>query len=377
MTASPPAGLAAEVRRRLLPWFARRARALPWRRRRTPYTAWVAEMMLQQTRVDQALPYYRRWLRRFPSVRALAAADLQAVLKAWEGLGYYARARNMHAAARRVTSDLRGRWPVTAAEWAALPGVGPYTAAALASLLHNEPVAVLDGNVARVLCRLRAAPLNPRSGAARRTLRAWADELLPADRAGAHNEAMMELGALVCRPRRPGCGVCPLRTVCAGFASGDPHAYPAAPPRKKLPHLTVGAAVLRDRRGRVLITQRRTEDMLGGLWEFPGGKREPGETMEQCIARELREELGITAEVGAPVAVVRHAYSHFTIELHAHAARLRRGRPCCLHCADFAWVAPDRLRVYPFSKADLLVLDAVCGRPEKTARPRRGRRPRR
>lgn len=344
------------VRRRLLPWFAKVARDLPWRRNRTPYRVLVSELMLQQTRVAQAIPYFRRFVARFPNFGSLAAAGLEDVLHVWQGLGYYGRARRLHALAREVVERRRGRLPVTEQELAALPGIGPYTAAAVASLAHGRQVAVVDGNVRRVLCRLLARPaLAPSEAQAR------ADALLPAGRAAGFNEAMMELGATVCTPRKPACGRCPLRTVCAGFRQGDPSRYPAARARKKVPHIIVGAAVTVDRRGRILIARRRATDMLGGLWEFPGGKREPGETMPACIRRELQEELGIETAIGPRLVVVRHAYSHFTIELHAHFARLVGGRPRALHCDGFAWCAPADLDARPFSRADWKIIEALRG----------------
>ena len=172
----------------------------------------------------------------------------------------------------------------------------------------------------------------------------------------------MELGATVCAPKRPRCDLCPLREVCRARAAGAPERYPRRRPRKPLPHLVVGAAVTLDSRGRALIARRKSEGLLGGLWEFPGGKIEPGETMEQCIARELREEMGIEIAVGERLTVVRHAYSHFTIELHAHFARRTAGRPRRLHCADFAWVPIARLRDYAFSRADLHIVEALEAR---------------
>ncbi|MDZ4198309.1 MAG: A/G-specific adenine glycosylase, partial [Kiritimatiellia bacterium] len=191
------------VVRRLLPWFEQHRRDLPWRSLRTPYRVLVSEFMLQQTRVDTVVDYFQRFLRRFPTVRSLADAELPDVLKQWEGLGYYARARNLHRAAREIAVARQGRFPKTAAEWTSMPGIGPYTAAALSSLIGGENVAVLDGNVARVLCRLFALDVRPADSASKVLLADLAQTLLPIGRAGLYNEALMELGALVCRPRNP------------------------------------------------------------------------------------------------------------------------------------------------------------------------------
>lgn len=317
--------------------------------------------MLQQTRVEQVIPYFRRFLRRFPTLRALAAADESDVLKVWEGLGYYARPRNLLRLARRLMAERGGRFPRTYDELRGLPGVGPYTAAALGSLAFGLDLPLSDGNVRRVLARMFALD-EPRRERLDAECREIAAKLLPRGRAAAFNEALMELGATVCAPKRPRCDLCPLREVCRARAAGAPERYPRRRPRKPLPHLVVGAAVTLDSRGRALIARRKSEGLLGGLWEFPGGKIEPGETMEQCIARELREEMGIEIAVGERLTVVRHAYSHFTIELHAHFARRTAGRPRRLHCADFAWVPIARLRDYAFSRADLHIVEALEAR---------------
>jgi len=355
------------VHHRLLPWFRARGRDLPWRRRRTPYRVAVSELMLQQTRAEQAAPYFERFLRRFPNWRALAEADGADVLKAWEGLGYYARARNLHRLARWVVREGGGRLPRAIEARRRLPGLGPYTAAAVGSLAFGLDEAAVDGNVRRVLARVFALR-EARPARLETEARRLAAALLPSGRAGAFNEAMMELGAVVCRPRRPRCEDCPLRSVCRAVAEGRPEAYPPRAPRRRLPHRVVGAAVTFDARGRVLIAQRRPEGFLGGLWEFPGGKIEPGETMAECIAREMKEEMDLEVEVGERLALVRHAYSHFTIELHAHFARRLRGRTRRRHCADFAWTPIARLRDRPFSRADLWIIEALESLPERERR---------
>ncbi len=347
------------VRTRLLPWFDRHRRILPWRNNRTAYRVWISELMLQQTRVDQAEPYFRRFLKRFPSLKCLAAASQQDVLKQWEGLGYYSRARNLHKAARLIVREQHGRFPRELQSLQALPGIGAYTAAAIASLAFNKDHAVLDGNVIRVLTRLTGYPGELQRTETRRDLQAWADALLIKGDAARYNEAMMELGAMLCAPRNPRCAVCPLEGVCVARQAGDPESYPRRRPRGKVPHKVVGAAVVVNRKGEVLIAQRLDSSMLGGLWEFPGGTLEDGETMPACVARELKEELGVDIEVGERLMIVRHAYSHFTIALHVYMARLRKGRPRAIHCADYRWSTIDRLRDFPFSRADLHIVDRL------------------
>jgi len=355
------------VKTDLLPWFAANRRDLPWRRNRTPYRVWVAEIMLQQTRVDTVIDYYRRWMKAFPSWKALARAPQADVLKAWEGLGYYSRARNLHAAAWIVSDDLKIRnsrdWKIRAEKFQCLeeflrnfPGIGNYTSAAIASLAFNEDAAVVDGNVIRVLSRLFAFGGDTKTAAGKKKMQDWADELLVKGRAGECNEAMMELGALVCLPKNPKCLECPMQKTCAAFAKGSPEKFPVMKKKAKVPHIVVGAAVTMNRKGEILIAQRKQTDMLGGLWEFPGGKLEDDETIEECIARELKEELGINVAVGEFLMTVKHAYSHFTMTMHVYYTKIISGRPRPLDCADYAWVKRAELSTYAYSKADLHVV---------------------
>jgi A/G-specific adenine glycosylase len=356
------------IRQELLPWFAENRRDLPWRRNRTPYRVWVSEIMLQQTRVDTVIDYYRRWMKKFPSWRALARAPQSDVLKAWEGLGYYSRVRNLHKAAQIITEKSgsgilaalkRQDASSTLKELKKHPGIGDYTAAAIASLAFNEDAAVVDGNVIRVLSRLFAYGGDTKSTAAKKKMQAWADELLVTGRAGEFNEAMMELGALICVPVAPKCADCPLQSVCEAFAKGAPDSYPVMKKKKKVPHIVVGAAVTVNRKGEVLIAQRLEGDMLGGLWEFPGGKLEKGETIEECVARELKEELGVNVEVGEHLITVKHAYSHFTMTMHVYYTKIKSGRPHPIHCADYRWVKIQNLGEYAYSKADLHVVEKL------------------
>jgi A/G-specific adenine glycosylase len=352
MDALPDPETRAAFTERLLGWFARRFRDLPWRRERTPYRVWVAEVMLQQTRAETVVPYYERFLGRFPTVQALADAPLEEVLKAWEGLGYYARARNLHAAARRVVAARGGQLPDTFEGLLALPGVGRYIGGAVASIAFGRDVVAVDGNARRVLCRVMGIREDVTRPGVQRKLETLATRLLPPGRAGAFNEALMELGATVCTPRAPHCDRCPLRDLCRAAAEGDPEALPVRRPRRQVPHYDVAAAVTARADGRVLVAQRNVDDMLGGLWEFPGGKREDGETLPECLVREMREELGVEVTVGEQLAVVRHAYTHFRITLHAFHCRLVDGEPRCLDCAAFRWVTPAELDGLPMSVVD-------------------------
>lgn len=342
----------ASFRRRLLRWYRRAARWLPWRRTRDPYRIWVSEVMLHQTRVQTALPYYRRFLRAFPSVRALAAASLDDVLKTWEGLGYYARARHLHRAARRIAQD-GGALPRHAEDWRRLPGIGEYTAGAIAAIAFGEPAPAVDGNVRRVFARFYDLS---RPGA--RRLRAIAREWMSHSDPGAVLQALMDLGATVCTPRRPSCADCPIRAGCRAFRLGRAERRPLPRRRRALPHYDIGVGVVQ-RRGRVLIAKRPEDGLLGGLWEFPGGKRARGERLERTVARELEEELGVEVEVGRKWMTIPHAYSHFRVTLHVFECRLLAGRLRALGCADWRWVPPAELSRYAFPAADSPILERL------------------
>lgn len=359
MLNTPDAHTRAAFVDRLLAWFTPHARDLPWRRERTPYRVWVAEVMLQQTQVETVVPYYERFLIRFPTVQALAGATLEEVLKAWEGLGYYARARHLHAAARQLVAAHEAQLPGAFEDLLALPGVGRYIAGAVASIAFGRDVVAVDGNARRVLCRVFGIQEDVTRLGAQRRLEALAANLLPQGRAGAFNEALMELGATVCTSRVPGCDHCPLRDLCWVCAEGDPEGLPVRQSRRQVSHYDVAAAVTVGAGGRVLVAQRNASDMLGGLWEFPGGKCEAGETLAECLTREMREELGLQIGVGEPLIVVRHAYTHFRITLHAFCCRVVAGEPHCLDCAAFRWVTPAELDALPMSVADRKIAQAL------------------
>jgi len=348
----------AQLARRLTRWFEVNARDLPWRRRRTPYRVWLSEMMLQQTQVDTVVPYFRRFVARFPTLKSLADAPLDDVLKLWEGLGYYARARNLHRAARIVSRERKGRFPRTVDGLIRLPGVGRYTAGAIASLAFGADAPALDGNVIRVLCRLFAVERDPREPKTRDELQSLAESLLPKGRAASFNEALIELGAMVCTPRAPRCVACPVASLCEARRLG----LPVKRAKKTVPHFDVTAAVIR-RAGRLLIARRPPDGLLGGLWEFPGGKREPGESLQACLKREIREELRLKIEVGDLVATVKHAYTHFRITLYAFECRVTSGRPRAVGVADFQWVLPGELERYAFASTDRKIIQVITPQP--------------
>lgn len=342
----------------LLEWFDKNARDLPWRKTKDPYAIWVSEIMLQQTQVDTVEPYYHRFLKRFPTVQRLARARLDTVLKLWEGLGYYSRARNLHQAAKQIVRDYEGDVPRTKQALLSLPGVGPYTAGAIASIAFDLDEPLVDGNVIRVLCRLYRIHENPKSGATQKRLWKIARELIPPGRAGAFNQALMELGATVCSPRSPKCEVCPLQKKCLARRHDEQETLPRRADRKPLPHQDVVVAVIY-KNGRILIDKRKPDGLLGGLWEFPGGKIENGESHTTALKREIREELGISVRTIRPLITVQHAYSHFSVTLHAFTCTYATGTPQCRTCVDFKWIYPKQLDNYAFPAANKKIIAAL------------------
>lgn len=366
--------------RQLLEWYARHKRDLPWRRTRDPYRIWLSEILLQQTRVQAAIPYYERFLARFPNVFALASASSDDVLKAWEGAGYYARARNLHRTAQIVANERGGKFPRTVAGLLELPGIGRYTAGAIASIAFRADAPVVDGNVVRVLCRYFGIRADPRAAATRKQLWELAEQLVPTGKAREHNQALMELGATVCLPRNPHCAVCPLRRGCAARKEGLQNELPIKRAKRALPHRIIAAGIIYKGK-RILIQQRANAGLLGGLWEFPGGKLEPRESLSECVAREVREELGIQVAVGREIIAVEHAYSHFSITLHAFACRYLGGRVKLRGAQAFKWALADELDDYAFPAANRRIIAALKAEaaPDTAARrtvrrPKDGRR---
>ncbi|MGH2535997.1 MAG: A/G-specific adenine glycosylase [Candidatus Promineifilaceae bacterium] len=338
----------AEIGRRLLAWWDAGHADLPWRGRRDPYAIWVAEIMLQQTQVATVIPYYERWLAHFPTLADLAAADLDEVLKLWEGLGYYARARNLQAAARTVAERHGGRLPSSARELARLKGIGPYTAGAIASIAFDQPAPILDGNVIRVLTRLFDLKGNVATAATRRRLWQLAEEALPESRPGDFNQALMELGQRICLPAAPRCLLCPLAELCLARQRGTELERPVRPPRKRPPHHDVSAGVIWDSAGRLLVTRRPARGLLGGLWDFPGGRCEPGESPAGALRREISEQLGLEIQVGPQLAIIPHAYTHFRVSLYVFEAQALSPGPGADDAPAHAWLAPAELAAYAF-----------------------------
>ena len=345
--------MTSELSQSLLDWYDQNARQMPWRGADNPYAIWISEIMLQQTQVDTVIPYYQRWMERFPNLVELAAASEQDVLQMWEGLGYYSRARNLLKAARIISSGHGGSLPASRKTLEKLPGIGPYTSGAIASIAFGLDEAALDGNIRRVLARVFNVDIPARSKSGEERLWELARQNVPSGRAGDYNQALMDLGATLCTPRNPTCLLCPLKSLCQAQALGVQEQRPILEARAAVPHYTVTAAVIEDGTGKVLITRRPSKGLLGGMWEFPGGKLEAGETLTEGLKREIGEELDARIEVGAPYGVYQHAFTHFKVTLHAFLCHLIQDSvPVLLEASALAWVTPPELANYPMGKID-------------------------
>ncbi len=335
----------------LIDWYLNNHRSLPWRKTEDPYRIWVSEAMLQQTQVSTVLPYYRKFLQKFPTIKHLARAELHDVLKVWEGLGYYARARNLHRAAGNVQQQYQGNIPTTWNQFRKLPGVGDYIAAAVLSIAFGLPYAVVDGNVKRVLARLQCitAPLNNSTSTKRfkETAEALKDTQMP----GTYNQALMELGAIICKPKHPLCDRCPVQRFCLAYQTKTVAEYPKKKAARQTPqyHIAIGVVF---KNGRVLITQRKPDGLLGGLWEFPGGKIKKGESAESACVREIKEEVSLQVAVIDYLAQVKHAYTHFKITMEIFCCNYKSGRVKRNGPVAHRWIKLDEIDQYALPRAN-------------------------
>jgi A/G-specific adenine glycosylase len=339
------------LRNALIGWYRENQRELPWRKVSDPYPIWVSEAMLQQTQVATVLPYYHQFLKRFPNLPKLARADLQEVLKAWEGLGYYARARNLHKAAGIVIEQHQGNIPRNRQDFRKLPGVGDYIAAAVLSIAFNQPYSVVDGNVKRVLARLYVMKEPVNQSPAIKIFQQAAAELLDTREPGTFNQALMELGALICKPRNPLCPTCPVRTWCLAYQNDRISEFPRKLKKQAPPQYPIAVGVV-FKNNRVLITRRKSDGLLGGLWEFPGGKIKRNEKAETACIREIKEEVNLTVKVDSHLCRVKHAYTHFKIQLDVFCCSYISGRLKLNGPVDHRWIRLSQIDDYPLPKAN-------------------------
>ncbi len=332
----------------LLVWYHEHGRRLPWRGHPDPYAVWVSEIMLQQTRVETVIPYFDRWMRLFPTIKALAVASERDVLNAWEGLGYYSRGRNLQKAARIVAEKHGNVLPNNLEELRALPGIGRYTAGAIASIAFGRDEPILDGNLRRVLARLFNVTEAADSTAGENILWGLAAKYLPKGQAGDYNQALMDLGATICLPKNPRCLNCPLMENCQARKLGLQEQRPILKPKKVSPHYIHAAGVI-VKNGRVLLALRPSSGLLGGMWEFPNGRVEGDPARGLKMA--LKTGYKLKVRRGEPLGVVQHAYTHFRVTVHA------------FHCEsiepslndNMKWVRLSQLEEYPMGKVDRLI----------------------
>jgi A/G-specific adenine glycosylase len=343
-----------DIQTRLLRWFKKNKRDLPWRKTADPYAIWVSEIMLQQTQVTTVLPYYQRFLKSFPTVRHLARADLSGVLKIWEGLGYYSRARNLHRASQMVLNHFHRRIPDTPEDLVSLPGIGRSTAGAILSFAFNMDAAILDGNARRVLSRLFAVSASSEKRKTENTLWQISDSLIPKGFSNPFNQALMDLGSMICTPRDPSCTECPLRGHCKGRRSGKPERFPLKIPKKKIPHVEAVCAVIWKKR-RVLLNQRPPSGLLGGLWEFPNWMIEGKQRsrLRSRLRNTIKKEMGLNVEVKESIGTFRHTFSHFKLTLHVYHCHPMNGR------AKGRWVPIGNLHLLPMSRIHRRIAESI------------------
>ncbi len=343
----------------LLLWFRSTARDLPWRSTYDAYHVWISEIMLQQTQMDRGVVYFKRWIERFPSVQAVATADQQEILKYWEGLGYYARARNLRKAAKVIAGEFNGEVPCDYQQLLTLPGIGPYTAAAIASVAGNQDVAVVDANVMRVYARLFDIDLPVKESKTQKRIAAMAQDLLPTGRARLYNQALMDLGGLVCLPKNPRCEVCPVAFLCRARQAGTVAERPVIGQGKKIITVEKVAGVIRHG-DRIFIQQRQPEVVWGGLWEFPGGELQGG-VPEMEVVRHILTETGLAVKVVLPVTVVTHHYTRYKIVLHSFLCELigQNTQAVLRSAVDCRWIVPVELDRYAFPAGPRKIIENI------------------
>ena len=337
-------------------WYQLNAREFPWRGLYDPYLIWISEVMLQQTQVETVIPYFQRWMSRFPDIQSVAHSSEEDVLKLWEGLGYYSRARNIKKSAEIIYYQLDGVIPGTTHELKKLPGIGDYIAGAIASIAFglNEPA--LDANGVRVVSRLYDFHGLVNKTRNKNILKEYLGGMIPDGKAGDFNQAVMDLGSMVCRSVNPICKQCPIKKECVAFSKSTQMDLPVVKKRPAKPHLEVVAAILR-KGDKVLIDKRFAEGLLGGMWEFPGGKIEHGEDHPTALKRELREELGISINLKELFGIYKHAYTHFTVTVYTYFVKIVNGDPKALESDKIEWVEIGALLDFPMGKVDRNISD--------------------
>ena len=343
------------IQSKLLHWFRKYGRDLPWRRTRDPYAIWVSEVMLQQTQVSTVIPYYLRFLKSFPTVRHLAKTDLSKVLKLWEGLGYYSRARNLHRASQIVSNHFHGKIPDNLMDLRALPGIGRSTAGAILSFAFQKEAPILDGNAKRVISRVFAVSDNLVKGKTEDLLWKISESLIPKGLSNPFNQALMDLGSMLCTPKEPGCHQCPLHRYCGGYLSGKPESYPPRTIKKRIPHRTGLSAVIH-KDGKVFINQRPPSGLLGGLWEFPNWRIEERQRsrLRLRLRNYIKKDMGMNFEVKEFIGTFGQTFSHFKLTLQVFSCLYLHGK------TKGKWVSIQNLHLFPMSRIHRRISEKIA-----------------
>ena len=365
-----------EFQRSLLIWFDVNGRTwIPWKLKEdhslpkpgesiSPYGIWIAEIMLQQTQLNVVIPYWNKWMNTFSDLKDLSNSDQNDVLLKWQGLGYYSRAKNIFKSSK-ILVDLIGKdrildplmWPVELDIWMSLPGIGRTTAGSIISSAFDIPVPILDGNVKRILSRLSASNITPRAN--ERELWNLTSKLLPINNARNFNQALMDLGTLVCTVKKPICCSCPVKKYCLAYLKYDPNNFPKKDMKKAIPTLEIGIGIIFNKKGELLIDQRLDESNMGGMWEFPGGKKESSESIEDTILREVQEELAIDVKIGEKLLSFTHLFSNKKFYFTVHICRWVSGDPKPLASQRVLWISPKELCDFPFPAANKKIIDQL------------------
>ncbi len=347
----------------LLEWFSQQQRPLPWRQHYEPYAVWISEIMLQQTQVTTVLPYFERWMKKLPNIQAVAKASEDTILKLWEGLGYYSRARNIQKAALIICEKYGGEVPQNFQELLALPGIGRYTAGAIASIAFNQEKPVVDGNVIRVLCRLMDWRDNPKSAEMLKKIWHAAEEWIPKGEARFFNQALMELGATVCTTQQPLCLLCPVQSFCKALQANSIEIVPAkikrTPPKLRITAL----AVIRNEAGNFLIAKRPLEGLMGGLWEFPNINLDKDTHIKEALEKGVQEQYGIRIKVNESLSIIKHAYTSFKVTLHCFLCTDQQdgSGDAVMEEPSAQWVSLEKLKHFSFPAAHGQVIQMLEG----------------
>jgi A/G-specific adenine glycosylase len=340
-----------KIQNELMAWYRINARSLPWRGIKDPYLIWISEVMLQQTQVDTVIPYFKKWIIQFPDIMSVVDAPLDDILKAWEGLGYYSRARNIKKSAEKIWSFHAGVFPSQPNELKKLPGIGDYIAGAIASIGFGLDEPALDANGVRVIARLIDFHGKTNKIASKTILRQNLRDLLPPGFAGDFNQAVMDLGSMVCLSTNPKCEYCPISCQCLAFSRNTQKSIPIKAKGSKKPHFNVVAGIL-ERNGKVLIGKRPFNGLLGGMWEFPGGKIKAGENHATALMRELAEELDVVVELKEAFGIYQHSYTHFSVTVYPYFVKIADGKPTAKVAEMIDWVDIKELKNFPMGKVD-------------------------